>query len=135
VKTNQTHRNKKMSQYSKYKKIFANIYFKHIGMSRSSSPDKALGLDGFTARFLQAAWDIIRVDLMNAFDSFWNLDTRSFHAINKTVMVLLPKLSEAVAIKDFGLISLIHVLGKLFSKVLANQLGPRLGKLIHVCQN
>jgi hypothetical protein len=54
---------------------------------------------------------------MSAFDSFWYMDTRNFHTINEALMVLLPKSAEVVAIKDYHPISLIHVLGKLFSKV------------------
>jgi hypothetical protein len=98
-------------------------------------PDKAPGPDGFTSRFLQSAWEIINADLMVAFNAFWYLDTRSFHAINEVLMVLLPKSVEVVAIKDFQLISLIHVLGKLFSKLLANRLTPRLGELVHISQS
>jgi hypothetical protein len=69
---------------------------------------------------------------MVAFDAFWHLDTCNFHAINEALMVLLPKSAEAVVIKDFRPISLIHVLGKLFSKLLANRLASRLGEMIHV---
>jgi hypothetical protein len=72
---------------------------------------------------------------MNAFDSFWHMDTRSFHAINDALMVLPPKTTEAVTIKDYHPISLIHVLGKLFAKVFANRLTPRLSELIHVSQS
>jgi hypothetical protein len=72
---------------------------------------------------------------MAAFDAFWYLDTHNFHAINEALMVLLPKSADIVAIKDFHLISLIHVLGKLFSKLLANRLAPRLGELVHVSQS
>jgi hypothetical protein len=50
-------------------------------------------------------------------------------------MVLLLKLTDVVAIKDFRPISLIHVLGKLFSMLLANRLAPRLGELVHVRQS
>jgi hypothetical protein len=46
-------------------------------------------------------------------------------------MVLLLKSNEATTIKDFRLISLIHCLGKLISKILANRLAPRLSDLIH----
>jgi hypothetical protein len=60
------------------------------------------GLDEFTARFLQSAWEIICRDLMTAFDAFWYLDTCSFHAINEALMVLLPKSADIVKIKDFA---------------------------------
>jgi hypothetical protein len=50
-------------------------------------------------------------------------------------MALLSKSQNAESIKDYCPISLIHVLGKLFSKVLANRLTPRLEELIHVTQS
>jgi hypothetical protein len=46
---------------------------------KSLPPDKVPGPDGFSARFLQAAWPIIHHDLMLAFDSFWRLDSRNLH--------------------------------------------------------
>lgn len=61
--------------------------------------DKSPGPDSFTARFLQATWDIIRPDIMSAFDSFWHLDNKSFHVINDATLVLLPKSQEASSIK------------------------------------
>jgi hypothetical protein len=88
-----------------------------IVIIRLLSPDKASGLDGFTALFLQSTWEIIHVDLMESFDTFWHLDTQNFHATNKALMVLLPKSTKVVAIKDLCPISLIQVLGKLFSKL------------------
>jgi hypothetical protein len=102
---------------------------------RSLLPDKALGKDRLTIWFLRSAWDIIRVNLMEAFHAFWHLDTRNFHTINEALMVLLQKSAEAVAIKDFHRISLIDVLSKLFSKLLANHLAPRPRELIHVSQS
>jgi hypothetical protein len=45
------------------------------------------------------------------------------------MFILLPKTPDATTIMDYQLISLIHVLGKLFSKVLANRMVPRLGSL------
>jgi hypothetical protein len=106
-----------------------------LAVIRSLPPDKALGPDGFMVRFLQTLWDTIRAELMLAFDVFWNLDTRKFHAINEAIMVLLPKSQNTETIKVYRPISLIHVLGKLFSKVLANRLVPRLEELIHVTQS
>jgi hypothetical protein len=75
------------------------------------------------------------MDLMAAFDVFWHIDTRNFHVINEALIVLLPRSAEAVAIKDFRPISLMHVLSKLFSKMLANRQALRLGEMIHVSQS
>jgi hypothetical protein len=77
--------------------------------------------------FLQVAWPIIRPDFIKVFDALWHMDTRSLHAINQALLILLHK--------DFMPISLIHILGKLLSKVLANQLAPRLGELVHISQS
>jgi hypothetical protein len=68
---------------------------------------------------------------MRTLDVFGCLDTSSFHELNGGLMVLLPKSSEATTIKDFRLILLIHYLGKLISKILANRLAPRLFDLVH----
>jgi hypothetical protein len=45
--------------------------------------------------------------------------------------MLLPKSSEAASLKDYRPIALIHSVGKLFSKVLANGLAPMIGNLVH----
>jgi hypothetical protein len=51
-------------------------------MIRILPSDKVLGSDDFTAYFLQTAWHIIRPYLIMVFDTFWSLDTRSFHSLN-----------------------------------------------------
>jgi hypothetical protein len=61
---------------------------------KSWPPDKTSGPDGFSARFLQAAWHIIHPDLMRAFDAFWWLDMRNIHDVNGALMVLLPNSSK-----------------------------------------
>jgi hypothetical protein len=75
-----------------------------------------------------------RHELMSAFVAFWHLDTTSFHSINEAVMTLLPKSVEAKGITDNRPISLIHSICKLFSKVLANRLAPKLDSLVHISQ-
>jgi hypothetical protein len=72
---------------------------------------------------------------MAAFDAFWYMDARNFQEVNGALMVLLPKTLNAVAIKDYIPISLIDVIGKLFSKVLANCLAARLGEMVHGSQS
>jgi hypothetical protein len=69
-----------------------------LSVMQSLPPDKASGPDGFTARFLNVAWDIIREDLMRAFDASWHMDTRNFHTINESLLVLLPKTAEVTTI-------------------------------------
>jgi hypothetical protein len=77
--------------------------------------DKAPGPDGFTGRFLQVAWPVIRTDLMSTFDAFWCLDMRSFHMVNDDILALIPKNPGVVALKDYCPIFLIHLVRKLFS--------------------
>jgi hypothetical protein len=102
-------------QLSELDKWFIEEQVLHV--IRSMPPNKATGPDGFTIRFLQQTWDIIRPELMKAFDAFWHMDIGSFHSINEALMVLLPKKSGATTICEFQPISFIHILGKLFSKV------------------
>jgi hypothetical protein len=106
-----------------------------LDVIRSLPPDKASRPDGFTTRFLQTCWATIWLDLMAAFDAFWRLDTRNFHDVNGALLSLLPKSPEAETPKDFRPISLIHLMGKLFSKVLANCLESCLSSLIHPAQS
>jgi hypothetical protein len=89
-------------------------------------PDKAPNLDGFTARFLQVAWLVIRYEVL------MTLLPRGFHNINEVLMTLLPKYAEAKGIRDYWPISLIRSVGKLFSKVLTNILAPNLNSLVHI---
>jgi hypothetical protein len=51
---------------------------------RQLSPDKAPGPDGFTGRFYQCAWSVIKQDILRAFNAFWSLDHRSFYLVNQT---------------------------------------------------
>jgi hypothetical protein len=51
------------------------------------------------------------------------------------MLTLLPKTAEASKVTDYHPISLIHILGKLLSKVHVNRLTPRLGNLVHINQS
>jgi hypothetical protein len=63
------------------------------------------------------------------------MDSRNFHDIIIALLTLLPKLLEADTLKDYMPILSIHLLGKLFSKVLVNRLVPHLGSLIDLAQS
>ena len=64
---------------------------------------------------------------MSVFHQFYHLARGDMAAINRAMIVLLPKKDEAAAITDYRPISLIHSMEKLISKVLS----MRLVKVIH----
>jgi hypothetical protein len=63
--------------------------------------DKCPGPDGFSTRFFVVCWDIIKVDVMAAFNSLSRLDGRGFGAVNSALITLLPKRPGAEEVKDF----------------------------------
>jgi hypothetical protein len=97
--------------------------------------DRAPGPDGFTGRFYKAAWATIKDDIVAVFNSFWELDRRSFHMLNTANMVLLRKTSSLSRLKDYRPISLMHSVGKLVAKVLATRLALHLSTLIQQNQS
>lgn len=50
--------------------------------------------------------------------------------LNNSLVVMLPKKMGSVEVKDFRPISLTHNFGKLFSKLLAARLSPKLSELV-----
>lgn len=44
--------------------------------------EKAPGPDAFTGLFYKKTWEIIKTDVLNAFNVFWSLDSRSFNHLN-----------------------------------------------------
>jgi hypothetical protein len=92
--------------------------------------DKCPGPDGFSARFFIVCWDIIKVDVMAAFNSLSHLDSRGFGAVNNALITLLPKKPGAEEVRDFRPISLIHGIAKWVAKVIANRLAPHLPLLV-----
>jgi hypothetical protein len=72
-----------------------------LAVIRSMPQDKASGPNGFTALFLQQAWDIIWPLVMKVFDAFRHCDTRSLHLVNDALMILLPKKANVASMRDF----------------------------------
>lgn len=97
---------------------------------KESPANRAPGPDGFVISFYRATWGVVGCDVVRAFQALWELDFRSFHHLNEAVMVLLHKTQSPAGLKDYRPISLIHSIGKLFSKCLALRLAPRMGELI-----
>ena len=101
----------------------------------SMPSDKAPGPDGFTGAFFKACWEIIKEDVMAAMNSLFTLNAQGFEWLNSACIILLPKKTDATRVTDFRPISLVHSIAKIFSKVLANRLAPRLNSLVSNCQS
>lgn len=97
---------------------------------RETPSDRAPGPDGFNGCFYKAAWEVLKTDILEVFHSLWRLDSRSFHLLNEADMVLLWKNEAPSGLRDYRPISLIHSVGKLFSKGLAMWLAPRMKDLV-----
>ena len=73
--------------------------------------------------------------VVEALNALYFRRDRGFSSLNQALVVLLPKKDEAVEMRDFRPISLVHSFGKIFSKLLASRLGPRMHELVGLNQN
>jgi hypothetical protein len=55
---------------------------------------------------------------------------QDFGVVNGALITLLPKVVDAIELKDFRPISLVHSFAKLLAKILALRLAPRLPELV-----
>jgi hypothetical protein len=62
-------------------------------------------------------------------------DVNKLHLLNLAYITLLPKIAEAMEVKDSRPISLIHSFTKIMTKTMANRLATKLPALISPCQN
>jgi len=92
--------------------------------------NKAPGPDGFTGNFYKACCPIIKVDVMAAVSAIWSRKFGNFNLLNSAYITLIPKREDALHIKDYRPISLVHSFAKLITKILANRLASRLGQLV-----
>jgi hypothetical protein len=97
--------------------------------------EKALGPDGFTNDFYKQCWQIIKMDVVNAFNAFYIHHNGALDHLNRAQVVLLPKTEIAMEPKDFRPISLIHSFAKLLTKVLAIRLAGYINKLVSSAQS
>uniref|UniRef100_A0A453BCR0 Reverse transcriptase domain-containing protein n=1 Tax=Aegilops tauschii subsp. strangulata TaxID=200361 RepID=A0A453BCR0_AEGTS len=96
---------------------------------------KAPGPDGFTAEFLRACWTTIRQDFLDVFQQLYDLRGRGFYKLNQALLTLLPKKADAQGLRDYRPICLIHLVAKIFAKVLSIRLSAKLDNLVSRNQN
>jgi hypothetical protein len=93
-------------------------------------PLKALGPDGFPARFYQRHWAIVKDDVVHAVRKFFH-DGNMPEGINDTCIVLILKGNDPEELTDFRPISLCNVVYKIISKCIANRLRMILDVIIN----
>uniref|UniRef100_A0A8R7TNZ9 Reverse transcriptase domain-containing protein n=1 Tax=Triticum urartu TaxID=4572 RepID=A0A8R7TNZ9_TRIUA len=84
-------------------------------------PTKAPGPDGFPAHFFPRHWELCGDEVTAMVLRVLNGED-SPEEINKTFIVLIPKIASPKNLAQFRPISLCNVIFKIASKVLANQL-------------
>ena len=104
-------------------------------MIKQLPPNRAPGPDNFIGLFYQRAWHIIKNDVMAVFLKLFVGHGRGFGKLNKVLITLVPKKQEALLIGDYMPISLIHCISKLFAKLLANRIRPKLEELVTTNQS
>lgn len=92
-------------------------------------PEKAPGIDGFSAIFYQRYWEILKDDVYDEVLKFINDDLLDC-GLNITQLILLLKKEDSCKVEDFRPISLCNVTVKIITKVLANRLNGCLQEVI-----
>ena len=92
-------------------------------------PTKAPGPDGFPAHFFQKYWHLCNEEITNIVIRILNGDD-SPKEINKTFIVIIPKVLNPTSLSQFRPISLCNVVYKIASKVLANRLKRILPEIV-----
>lgn len=92
--------------------------------------DKASDPDGFLIFFYKKFWELIMVFFFMRLVDEVNLDKVRWYRLNYAQIVLIPKISNLVKIRDYRPISLLNSTVKIISKVLANRLVAKLQDLV-----
>jgi hypothetical protein len=74
-------------------------------------------------------------DFVEAFAQLHAIRGRGFHRLNQALLTMLPKKSDATTLGGYRPISFIHLVAKLFAKMLSLRLAPKLDNLVRKKQN
>uniref|UniRef100_A0A453PG11 Reverse transcriptase domain-containing protein n=3 Tax=Aegilops tauschii subsp. strangulata TaxID=200361 RepID=A0A453PG11_AEGTS len=96
---------------------------------------KAPGPDGFTTSFFKSCWDLIGPDVTAALNQLFNLRGKRWNLLNSAQITLIHKSDDAVRVKDFRPISLMHSVAKILCKTLSLRLAPFLSTLVPYSQS
>lgn len=96
---------------------------------KSIYPTKSPTHDGFHVIFYPKFWDVVGGDVLKVVMDFLN-GYVDISFLNKTFLLLIPKVKDPKTIKEFQRISLCNVKYKLISKTTTNRLSSVLPSLI-----
>lgn len=96
--------------------------------------EKAPGPDGFIGLFFSSCWNIVKREIIQAVDHFYNMNQQGLHLLNQAFVVLIPKKALPTRIGEYRPISLTHSFARIVSKLMANRLAHELQKLISINQ-
>eukprot|EP00253_Pinus_taeda_P008490 PITA_08490 len=91
--------------------------------------DKSPGPDGWTIEFYLAFFDLLGQDMLRVVEES-RTSGSLYHAINSTLIALIPKPDSPSSFDDYRPISLCNCLYKIISKIIANRFRPILSKHI-----
>jgi hypothetical protein len=89
--------------------------------------------DKIPIEFYQSCWKIIKAEIIQLFDDFYNHKV-DVSRLNYGIITLLPKIKEASRIQKFRPICLLNCLYKLITKTLTLKMESVADKLIHKTQ-
>ena len=92
--------------------------------------NKAPGPDGLPAEFYKCFWPHLKHDLMQLFNTSYDIGNLSYTQSNATIRLLYKKGDNAI-LKNWRPISLLNSDYKLLATALTNRLKPLLPRLIH----
>ena len=94
---------------------------------------KAPGLDGLHASFFQRFWPIVGKSVVDEVKNIFE-ERKTPKYLNKTYIVLIPKIQGPKTLGNFRLISLCNTIYKVVTKIIVARLRPLLEKLISPLQ-
>ncbi|KAJ0547821.1 putative RNA-directed DNA polymerase [Helianthus annuus] len=97
-------------------------------------PDRAPGPDGFNFRFFKHFWRLFETDFVNILEEFY-LTGKINRMCAASFIALIPKKKDPVGLGDYRPISLVGVVNKVISKILANRMKLVLESVISESQS
>lgn len=96
-------------------------------------PFKALGPDGFPGAFYRDHWVVINDQVVKAVQECFRFRTIT-SGLNRTFIVLVPKVSQPANFSQFRRISVCNFSYKIISRILVNRLRNLLSQIISLNQ-